>query len=177
MIITPFVSQLLQWLPLFVFMLYPRFREMSADVWQEAFYVASACALLVIMFLSYKKIILDRLRLGISVFLMIGAAAFLIDAEPVLIFYDTYKGAVFFVAMLLVGVATTLFSDFGFVGIAGDKDTIRKSSLYLLGATVCALIWSVVTNSQDMFVSIAIPFIVLRLYRLSLIKKLTPTQD
>src|SRR5271168_2705692 len=94
--IASFCIALSQWLPLFVFLLFARFYEMTDDLWRQAFYVSSVCAIVVTAFLIYKKIIIDRLRFGINLFLITGAVAFLLESEAILRFFEMYKGVVFF---------------------------------------------------------------------------------
>ena len=171
--ITGFGIAILQWLPLFVFLSFARFNEMSDDLWRQAFYVSSICALVVTAFLIYKKIILDRLRFGINLFLISGAFAFLTDSESVLRFFEANKGVVFFSGIIAVGLLTTLFSPLGFIGISvRDKQQLKKMSFVLLGATIGALIWSVFMNDYDTLVAVVVPFIALRFLRKALIDKL-----
>ena len=162
-----------QWLPLFVFLMFARFYEMTDDLWRQAFYVSSLCAIVVTAFLLYKDIIIDRLRFGVNLFLMSGAVAFLTGSEPILRFFEAYKGVVFFGGIVAVGIVTTFFSPLGFIGLAvTNKQQLKKLSLLLLCATVVALAWSFMANDYDSLVSIVIPFIVLRLLRKKFIDSL-----
>ncbi len=171
--VASFCIALSQWLPLFVFLMFARFYDMTDDLWRQAFYVSSLCAILVTAFLLYKKIIIDRLRFGINLFLMSGAVAFLTDSESVLRFFEMYKGVVFFGGIIVVGIITTFFSPLGFIGISvTNQQELKKSSLLLLGATIGALVWSFFMNDYESIVSIVVPFIALRLLRKSFIDSL-----
>jgi hypothetical protein len=176
--ISSFLIALSQWLPLFVFLLFARFYEMTDDLWRQAFYVSSACAIVVTALLIYKKITIDRLRFGINLFLMTGAFAFLIESESILRFFDAYEGVVFFGGIFVVGLFTTFFSPLGFIGIAvKNKQQLQKMSLLLLGATMVALVWSFLMNDHESLVSIVVPFIVLTLFRKKLIDVLLQEKD
>ncbi len=176
--IKSFCIVLSQWLPLFVFLLFARFYEMTDDLWRQAFYVSSMCAFVVIAFLLYKKVIIDRLRFGINLFLIAGSCAFLTESESVLRFFEMYKGVAFFGGIVLVGIITTFFSSYGFVGVSViNKQKLKKSSLILLGTAIVALVWSFFMNDYGTLVSIVVPFVGLRLLRKSLIDSLINQSD
>jgi len=89
-----------------------------------------------------------------------------------------YKGVVFFGGIVAVGLFTTFFSSLGFIGISvTNQQELKKNSLLLLGATVGALVWSYIANDYDSFVSIVIPFIVLRLLRKKFIDSLLSARE
>ena len=176
--ISSFLIALSQWLPLFVFLLFARFYEMTDDLWRQAFYVSSSCAFLVTALLIYKKIIIDRLRFGINLFLMTGAFAFLIESESILRFFEAYNGVVFFGGIFVVGLFTTFFSRLGFIGlVVKNQQQLQKMSLLLLSATIVALVWSFFMNDHGSVVSIVVPFTALRLFRKNLINALLQEKD
>jgi len=167
--ITSFCIALSQWLSLFIFLLFARFYEMTDDLWRQAFYVSSVCAIVITAFLLYKKIIIDRLRFGINFFLITGAFAFLIESESILRLFNMYKGVVFFGGIAIVGIITTFFSPLGFLGVSvSNKHALKNKSLVLLGVTIIALMWSFFMNDYGTILSIVIPFVGLRLLRKSL---------
>lgn len=153
----------IKFLPLTGFMVYARMKGMTSLAWQEAFYVAGLLALIVFAVLWYKKITLDRLMLGMNLFLFSAAVGFFFNIEPLLNFYEAYKGVALLGNVAIVGILSTLFFPAGFIGIV-HSDTM-KSSLILLGASILAVIWSVIMNTQGIALSAALPFILLKIFQ------------
>ncbi len=112
----------------------------------------------------YASVIIDRLILGVNLFLAVGAVAFLGNIDLLLYYYATYKGVVFLSSIAFVGLITTLFSDAGFVGVAAhNKKLVRNASLQLLALTCAAIAWSYVMNTDGLLVAVMLPFMILRL--------------
>ncbi len=164
----------LKFIPLTVFLLYARYQGMTTLAWKEAFILAGILALCITSILIYKRVLLDRLMLGMNLFFLVGASAFLFAIMPLLYFYGTYKGAAFFCNILFVGFVTTFFAQAGFVGVqTSDASQVRYCSLLLLGGCILGLIWSTLTNAYGLFISAGLPFICLKSLQEFLAKRFT----
>lgn len=154
----------LKFLPLTIFMLSARLGGLTDVAWKQAFFLGGLCAIIIFAIHIYKKVILDRLMLGINLFLLVGAFAFLGNVPLFLYCYGTYKGAVFLSCLGIIGVITTCFSQAGFIGvITNNKREMRKASLQLLVLNIIAIVWSLAANNYGLLITAVIPFIVLRI--------------
>lgn len=116
---------------------------------------------------------MDRIMLGINLFLIVGAIGFLLNNDTILDWYGSTKGGPLFCAVAIVGIITTMFSSRGFIGVVAKKrELVVYSSLLLLAATFIALVWSVSAESQGIFWAIVVPFILLKVMREKLIEHL-----
>jgi hypothetical protein len=161
-----FFISLLSFIPIFVFVIYARVKELlgSCNVgWQEPFYIGALLAIALTTLQYMSGLILDRLMMGANLFLIASASFFLFQINPCLSFLGGYKGPSFILAVLLVGIYSTFFTRHGFVGCTGDHHKIRHASLLLLIATLAALAWAFIFNSHGLLVSAIAPFITLRI--------------
>ena len=81
----------------------------------------------------------NRLILGANLWLILGGVAAFAEQWWWLRVYEQFGEASLFLAMLLVGVVSTLFTPSGFVAKLGPKLSVQRSSLLLLIAVGCAL--------------------------------------
>ncbi len=152
----------LQYMPIFLFVRYMRMQEMTD--WSYAFSFAGLCALGVILVSLHKGITMDRLFLGVNLFLILGACGFLFNLQPLLEWYGDTTGGPFFTCIFAVGLLAMLFTKSGFIGTKHmDRDAIRYGSFLLLAATMIALIWSVKADDQGIVWATIVPFIILRI--------------
>ena len=152
----------LQFAPIFLFVRYMRMQEMTD--WSYAFSFAGLCAVGAILISMHKRVTLDRLFLGVNVFLILGACGFLFNFQPLLEWYSDTTGGPFFTCIFAVGLLTTLFTKSGFIGKKHmSRDAIRYGSFLLLAATIIALIWSVKADDQGILWATIVPFIILRI--------------
>lgn len=161
-----FFISLLSFIPIFVFVMYARIKQFlgSCNVaWQEPFYIGALLAIVLTTLQCYSGLILDRLMMGANLFLVASATFFLFQINPCLSFLGAYKGPSFILAVLLVGIYSTFFTRYGFVGCTGDQSKIRYASLILLVATVAALAWAFIFNHHGLLISAVAPFITLRM--------------
>jgi hypothetical protein len=160
-------------LPIMGFMWYMRFAGMNEMAWPQAFIFSGLIALGVVIILVHNKVIMNRLRLGVNLFLIIGGLAFLFHNEALLKWYASTKGGPFFGCIAIVGLLTTLFTPSGFLGNpAKNRYAIRYGSLLLLGATIIAWVWAVQNDGMGLLQSVVIPFLLLILIRDQLDKHL-----
>ncbi len=163
---------MIAFLPLTGFMAYARMKGMTMLAWKGAFIFAGILTIVVVAIQLYKKITIDRLMLGANAFFLVGATAFLCEIRSILYWYGMYKGAIFMACVVAVG-CITLFLPTGFIGVEHpDSKKVYKTSLQLLGMSVFGLIWAFVMNQYGITVAAAIPFLVLKLLRDILMKKL-----
>lgn len=161
-----FFISLLSFIPIFVFMVYARIKQFlgSCNVaWQEPFYIGALLAIVLTTLQYISGLILDRLMMGANLFLVASAFFFLFQINPCLTFLGAYKGPCFIAGVLLVGIYSTFFTRYGFIGITGDHKKIRSTSFILLAATVAALIWAFAFNNSGLLLSAIVPFIALRI--------------
>jgi|GEM_PF-5042005 len=163
---------LLKSLPLIVLVVYARLHGMTDIAWKNAFILAGITTFIVVPIQLYQKITMDRLMLGVNVFVLGIAVAFLGEMSKILSFCHTYKGAALLLCIAIVGITATLFTDAGFIDaeFIGQEYLRKKYSYILLGINIIAIIWSVLTTSKGFFVSIVIPFVILRVTYENLIK-------
>jgi len=154
----------LKFLPLTVFIVYARLNGMTDVAWREAFILGGICTLIVVAVQLYKKVTFDRLMLGVNLFLLVGAVAFLGELYGILMLYGTYKGAALLACVGIVGLMTTLFTDARFIGVdvVGKTALKKRYSFMLLLVTMLAFVWAVMMNQQGLVVSAIVPFIILR---------------
>ena len=154
---------LLTFLPLFSFVLVARLHGMTDLAWKEAFLLSGLIFMVVIAIQLHAKVVIDRVMLGVNIFLAVGALAFLADIDPLLYYYGMYKGVAFLSCIAAVGLITSCFSESGFIGVAShNKKLIRDSSLQLLAINFAAIAWSFVMNADGLIISVVLPYIVLR---------------
>lgn len=161
-----FFISLLSFIPIFVFVVYARIKHFLGSctvAWQEPFYIGALLAIVLTTLQYYSGIILDRLMMGANLFLVLSASFFLFQINPCLSFLGAYKGPSFITAVLLVGILSTFFTRYGFVGCTGDHTKIKQASLILLVATLGALAWAFIFNHSGLLISAIVPFITLRI--------------
>ena len=161
-----FFISLLSFIPIFVFVIYARVKQLigSCNVgWQEPFYIGALLAIVLTTLQYYSGFILDRLMMGANLFLVASAFFFLFQINPCLSVLGAYKGPCFIAAVLLVGIYTTFFTRYGFIGATGDHKKILTASIILLASTAAALAWSFLFNHHGLLVSAVAPFIALRI--------------
>ncbi len=160
-------------LPLLGFMLYVRFAGMTLKAWENGFIFGGFLALAVTLILLQKKVIMDRIMLGVNLFLCIGGLGFLFNLKTILKWYGMTKGGPFFSCIAAVGLLSTLFTKAGFLGASNKtKEAVRYGSFLLLAATVVALIWSLQMDASGLLWAVAVPFFVLKMIQRQLERNL-----
>lgn len=136
------------------------------------FLLFSYCAFLsylVMIIQLYRKHIISRLVLGLSLYASLGAFLFLSDNHTIFCdydtgnytlfyYYNTYNHVIPFIFIIIIGLLTTFLTRAGFVGVvSNEKGEVRRASLKLLGATILGAILSC-------YIPAFIPLIFLFLY-------------
>jgi hypothetical protein len=160
-------------LPVVTFTTYARLCGMHEQAWTGAFELAGIVAVIVIAILWHQRIIMDRIMLGVNIFLIIGAAGFLLNSDTILDWYGTSKGGPLFCSIAAIGLITTIFSPRGFIGVvAKKKETVQYSSFLLLAVTFIALVWSVSAEMYGLLWAVVLPLVILKGMREQLVHHL-----
>lgn len=113
----------------------------------------------------WKKGILNPILLGTGLWLWVSAVTFLLPATGLLAWLAEAQAAGLFTGVVAVGVATTLFSPQGFIGVRHpDPSAVRRASLILLGLALLALGCSWLLR-DDIRAGGGLPFIALNVAR------------
>jgi hypothetical protein len=104
-----------------------------------AFKASSLLAIGELAFLLARTAPANRLILGANLWLIAGGAAGFTEQWWWLRVYQQFGEASLFLAILLVGVVSTLFTPSGFIAKLGPSVSVQRSSLLLLVAVGCAL--------------------------------------
>lgn len=128
---------LLNFLPLYVLMLCAFWNGApSNQSWINAYKLGALVSTFQILFLLIQKKPLDRLMLGVNLYLIVGGGAAFLKKWSVLDFYSTYSESVVLIYIFFIGLVTTLFNSSGFFGIKNYRsEKIRFYSILLLFAT------------------------------------------
>jgi hypothetical protein len=173
---TLYHSGIIERIPLILFILLKKFTAFS---WPMLFVICGSLSILVLLLVTSQKRIIQTslIFLSTNLFLILAALLFVINYEPLLLLFESYKGAFFFAPLLLVAILTTLFSEYGFLNVASsDKQKNFLFSSVATSATFIAFLWSIVFAHDSLFNSIVIPFIIVRIVCILLAKRV-PHQD
>jgi hypothetical protein len=171
-------ARLFRWvelLPLAAFLAYARALEHPAAgmPWQGPFLLGGGLAVIATGVLLWQKRVLNRLSLGINLYLMTGAAAFLLQLWWLVRLYGQFKASGMLAWVIVVGVITLVWSPSGFIGVPpGNRPVIRRYSWYLLLMAAAAFIISWVFR-EHLGLAGALPFIGLYLGQSLLEARLT----
>lgn len=126
--------------------------------WHGPFLLGGGLAVLATVLPLWRRLRLNRLALGINLYLIVGAAAFLLQLGWLLRLYGRWQAAGMLAAVVAVGVVTLLWSPQGFIGVAqADRQAIRTYSLYLLWIAVGAFLCAWAFHARPVL-SMALPF-------------------
>jgi hypothetical protein len=125
-----------------------------------AFKASSLLAIGELAFLLARTAPANRLILGANLWLIAGGAAAFTEQWWWLRVYQQFGEASLFLAILLVGVVSTLFTPSGFIAKLGPSLSVQRSSLLLLVAVGCALAVAVYFQGNVKYAAV-IPIIAL----------------
>ena len=158
---------LLQFFPLSCF-LFAAFRhgDPQPEDWLIAFMVGGVAAVLqvILAMILARSRPLDRLILGVNIYLIVGGLSALTNQLWILQALNELRESGLFLCLLAVGVLTTLGSKAGFVGQADShgQSRTKRYSLALLLLAIIATIPSFLVRGQLVF-SAVIPLTLLTL--------------
>jgi hypothetical protein len=126
--------------------------------------------LFVIAIKVYKKEILDRLLLGVLLYLGVSIFALATHSSYLSHLYYHYYGGIVFMCISAVGLFTMFYSRAGFIGVLSDNQAVvRKTSLRLfylaIGLTLFFLVISNYVQERPMTVLMLIGLAILRITR------------
>lgn len=161
-------ARLLQFFPLSCF-LFAAFRHGNPqpEDWLIAFMVGGVAAVLqiILTMILARSRPLDRLILGVNIYLTVGGLSALTNQLWILQTLNDLRESGLFLCLLAVGVLTTLGSRAGFVGETdshGQSRTTMRYSLAMLLLVIIATIPSFLVRGQ-LVVSAVIPLTLLTL--------------
>ncbi len=115
--------------------------------------------------------LLNPILVGAGLWLWLGAAAFQVPVAPLRTWIVQTQGFGLFLAMLVAGLAATLFSPYRYVACESDNPRwLMQASLAFLGLTLVVVGWSWVFR-HDIRLGGGLPFIALNLARRMLMRK------
>jgi hypothetical protein len=91
--------------------------------WIKAFLAggAAAVAQIILCRLLAHAPVLNRLMLGVNLYLMLGGLAVLLKLHAALHVFDGLRESGIFLSMLAVGIVSSVMTDAGFIGVRGGR--------------------------------------------------------
>lgn len=156
------IVRLIEALPLPIFLVYAAIIDQSfSQNWLGPYALSSVAALLTTFFLLQNNVLLNRLFLGINIYLITGSVGLLTNLAWLNELYGTMEASGMLAWIIIMGAGSLLFSPEGFIGVTSqDRKQIVKFSLYLLFVAVIAFFVSFFLQGNKLF-SEYIPFITL----------------
>jgi len=156
------VSEVLEMIPLPIFLLCVEVVNPSKmSEWLIPYLLPSIAAILITIFLQKTKGTLNRLFVGINLYLISGAIGVLTNFTALNLLYGQLEAAAMLIWIALVGIAYTIFSPGGFIGIDHkDNSVVVRYSLLLLVVAGLAIIISFFFKGSRLLSEI-VPFMTL----------------
>ncbi len=147
-------------LPLPVFLLYAAVIDQSIPHnWLGPFLASSSIAILTTTILLFNKVPLNRLIIGISLYLIIGCFALLTNHTWLNQMYGIFKASGMLASIIIVGIISLLVNPAGFIGVKSpNRKKVVLFSLALLLAALLAFSLSFSLQGNKLL-SEVIPFI------------------
>jgi hypothetical protein len=129
--------------------------------WQGPYFTSSIAALLTTTFLIWNKVPLNRLIVGINVYLIVGSFGLLTEHTWLNQMYTKMAAAGMLAVIIIVGVVSLALNPAGFIGVTShDRKKVVMFSLYLLVVALVAFLCSYYFQGNKMYSEYA-PFMVL----------------
>ena len=147
-------------LPLPVFLLYAALIDQSIPHnWLDPFLASSSIAILTTTMLLINKVPLNRLVIGISLYLIIGCFALLTNHTWLNEMYGRLEASGMLASIIIVGVVSLLVNPAGFIGVKSpDRKKVVLFSLALLLVALLAFFLSFSLQGNKLY-SEVLPFI------------------
>ena len=151
--------KILEAIPLLIFVVYIKLiNTASLENWRSPFVIGGTAALIVILLFFYKKIIFDRMLLGVNLYLISGSLAFITRQLWLAGIYNQLQASGMILWIIATGITAIFLSPKGFIGVdSSDKNSIKKYSIYLLLFSVIAFTVSFRMRGNILF-SELVPF-------------------
>ena len=159
----PFVIfGIIEAIPLPIFLIYAALIDQSySQNWQGPYTTSSIVALLTTTILMFNKVPLNRLIIGINVYLITGSLGLYTDQVWLNQLYGKMEASGMLAWIIIVGVVSILLNPAGFIGIKSqDRKKVIIFSLYLLLVAQIAFLFSFYFQGNKIY-SEYIPFIAL----------------
>jgi len=149
-------------IPLPIFLIYAGLIDQSIPQnWQGPYFTSSIAALLTTTLLILNRVPLNRLIIGINVYLITGSFILLTEQVWLNQLYGKMEAAGMLAVIIIVGVVSLLLSPAGFIGIKSqDRKKVIMFSLYLLVVAQVAFLVSFYFQGNKIY-SEYVPFIAL----------------
>ena len=146
-------------IPLPIFVIYIRLIDTAIlENWKSPFVVSGLVALIVILSFFYKKIVFNRILLGVNLYLISGGLAFIMHQWWLIGIYNQLQASGMILWIIATGIITIFLSPKGFIGVdSSDRNSIKKYSNYLLFFSVIAFTVSFGLRGNILF-SELVPF-------------------
>lgn len=151
----------MQYLPLTAFVIVAQLCGQDSPAWPQAFRVGAILAVAETLLLISRRRILNRLLLGVNLFLVLGGIGFGFEWMPILDGYWELREATLPACILAVGMVTTVLSSRGFIEInSPHRLRVIAYSVALLG--IAALCFAVSLKFRgNLLLSGALPVLIL----------------
>lgn len=146
--------------PIIVFVAYLKNMDpQSLQNWQALFIASGLAASGVIIFYLYRKWVFNRLLLGLNLYLISGALAFVLKQTWLYQTYETLQASGMLLWIAMTGIVSISTSRRGFIGIDHpDIKSVRIFSFYLLAFSLGSFILSF-SFRGDYLLSETLPFV------------------
>lgn len=152
--------RIIEAIPLMVFLGYLRIIDTQIpENWKIPFFASGGAAILVIIFSFYKKKLMDRILLGFNLYFITGGVAFITHQWWLNNVYDQLQASGLLLWVIVIGLTTTLFNSYGFIGVeSSNTNSVKKYSFYLLFFSIIAFFLSFACRGSRVL-SELVPFI------------------
>jgi len=171
------IAPLFQFLPLSIFSTIGFWQpETSNQTWLLAFQVAALMGICQLLLILKLKTVMSRLILSANIYLILGGLAAFFQQWWYLELYNNLQESAIFIVMIVVGIITMCFSNYGFIGInkALSDDVknhidINNKSAFLFFGVMISLAISFAYKG-DITISVVMPIIALALFQRYLVR-------
>jgi hypothetical protein len=116
--------------------------DFTWQTWGNISVVISIILGVSLCFKIYKQEIIDRLLLGLALFVFVGSIGYLGNISSILYYYGNCPFVILFACLALVGIVT-FFTPAGFIGVeSDDKNKVYSASLKLFAIVIFGGLWS-----------------------------------
>jgi hypothetical protein len=138
----------------------------SNERWLDAYQLGALLGLIQLAILLPVKNPLNRLILAGNLYLILGGLAAFFQQWWYLQLYDVLRESAIILLIIVIGLATTLFSSSGFIAVKASE---RKYSLYLLLATILIFPFAILFEGNQLY-AVVLPIVSLSLFQRYLAK-------
>lgn len=157
-----FLFGIVEAIPLPIFLIYAALIDQSiSQNWRGPYIASSIAALITTTILKFNRVLLNRLFIGINIYLITGSLGLITDQVWLNQLYGKMEASGMLAWIIIVGGVSMLLSPAGFIGIQfHDRKKIINFSLYLLFAALLAFLFSFYFQGSKIY-SEYMPFIML----------------